>query len=124
MAISSLTVHGSRKHASRITSLDHRRTTMNMKTEYLGMTLKNPIVPSSSPLSHSVDGIRRLEDAGASAVVMYSLFEEQITTESFHMDYYLSHGTDSYAESLNYFPEMDCYNIGPDEHLELIRKAK
>jgi dihydroorotate dehydrogenase (fumarate) len=97
---------------------------MNMQTEYLGMTLKNPIVPSSSPLSHSVDGIRRLEDAGASAVVMYSLFEEQITTESFHLDYYLSHGTDSYAESLSYLPEMRTYNIGPDEYLDLIRRAK
>jgi len=97
---------------------------MNMQTEYLGMTLKNPIVPSSSPLSHTVDGIRSIEDAGASAVVMYSLFEEQITTESVNLDYYLSHGTDSYAESLNYFPEMQSYNVGPDEYLELIRKAK
>src|SRR2546426_4322157 len=86
--------------------------TMDMHTDYLGMTLKNPIVPSSSPLSHNVDSIRRLEDAGASAVVMYSLFEEQITTESFYLDYYLSHGTDSYAESLNYFPEMQTYNVG------------
>jgi dihydroorotate dehydrogenase (fumarate) len=97
---------------------------MNMQTEYLGMTLKNPIVPSSSPLSRSVDGIRRLEDAGASAVVMYSLFEEQIASESFYLDYYLSHGTDSYAESLSYFPEMQTYNVGPDEYLELIRRAK
>src|SRR4249920_316833 len=96
---------------------------MDMTTQYLGMTLKNPIVPSSSPLSHSVDSIKQLEDAGASAVVMYSLFEEQITTESFYLDYYLSHGTDSYAESLNYFPELDCYNVGPDEYLELIRHA-
>jgi len=97
---------------------------MDMRTSYLGMTLKNPIVPSSSPLSHSVDSIRRLEDAGASAVVMYSLFEEQITTETFCLDYYLSHGTDSYAESLDYFPEMTTYYIGPDEYLNLIRRAK
>jgi dihydroorotate dehydrogenase (fumarate) len=97
---------------------------MDMRTDYLGMTLRNPIVPSSSPLSRSVDGIRRLEDAGASAVVMYSLFEEQITSESFYLDYYLSHGTDSYAESLDYFPEMQTYNVGPDEYLELIRRAK
>jgi len=97
---------------------------MDMRTEYLGMTLKNPLVPSSSPLSHSVDSIRRLEDAGASAVVMYSLFEEQITTESFYLDYYLSHGTDSYAESLDYFPEMKTYNVGPDEYLNLIRRTK
>lgn len=97
---------------------------MDMETDYLGMTLKNPLVPSSSPLSRSVDSIKRLEDAGASAVVMYSLFEEQITTESFYLDYYLSHGTDSYAESLNYFPEMQSYNVGPDEYLDLIRGAK
>jgi len=97
---------------------------MDMRTTYLGMQLKNPIVPSSSPLSHSVDGIRRLEDAGASAVVMYSLFEEQITSESLYVDYYLSHGTDSYAESLDYFPEMQTYNVGPDEYLNLIRRAK
>jgi len=88
------------------------------------MALKNPIVVSSSPLSHTVDSIKRLEDAGAAAVVMYSLFEEQITAESFYLDYYLSHGTDSFAESLSYFPEMEHYNIGPDEYLDLIRKAK
>ncbi|MFL6216581.1 MAG: dihydroorotate dehydrogenase-like protein [Blastocatellia bacterium] len=97
---------------------------MDMRTEYLGLTLKNPLVPSSSPLSHTLDGIRQLEDDGAAAVVMYSLFEEQITSESYYLDYYLSHGSDSYAESLNYFPEMDRYNVGPDEYLELIRKAK
>src|SRR5580765_576519 len=97
---------------------------MDMQTDYLGITLKNPIVPSSSPLSHSVDSIRRLEDAGASAVVMYSLFEEQITVESFYLDYYLSHGTDSFPESLSYFPEMATYNIGPDDYLNLIRRAK
>ncbi|HLG16419.1 MAG TPA: dihydroorotate dehydrogenase-like protein [Blastocatellia bacterium] len=97
---------------------------MDLSTEYMGLKLKNPIVPSSSPLSHSVDSIRRLEDAGAAAVVMYSLFEEQITMESFYLDYYLSHGTESYAESLNYFPEMQRYNLGPDEYIELIRRAR
>lgn len=97
---------------------------MDMRTEYMGMTLKNPIVHSSSPLSHSVDGIRRLEDAGAAAVVMYSLFEEQITSESFYLDYYLSHGTDCYAESLSFFPDLQNYNVGPDEYLDLIRRAK
>jgi dihydroorotate dehydrogenase (fumarate) len=97
---------------------------MDMRTEYLGLTLKNPLVPSSSPLSRTLDGIRQLEDDGAAAVVMYSLFEEQITSESYYLDYYLSHGSDSYAESLNYFPEMGHYNVGPDEYLELIRKAK
>jgi len=55
---------------------------------------------------------------------MYSLFEEQITSESFYLDYYLSHGTDCYTESLNYFPEMQTYNVGPDEYLDLISRAK
>ena len=77
---------------------------MNLTTKYLGLALKNPLVVSSSPLSHNVDSIRRLEDAGASAVVMYSLFEEQITFDSLYVDHYLQSGTNSYAESLNYFP--------------------
>ncbi len=62
---------------------------MTLTTSYLGLLLKNPIVASSSPLSHNVDSIRRLEDAGAGAVVMYSLFEEQITFDSFYVDYYV-----------------------------------
>lgn len=97
---------------------------MNLTTNYLGMLLKNPIVASSSPLSHSVDSIRRLEDAGAAAVVMYSLFEEQIGFDSYYIDFHLTQGTDSYAESISYFPDMQSYNVGPDEYLNLIRKAK
>ena len=97
---------------------------MNLTTNYLGMLLKNPLVASSSPLSHSVDSIRRLEDAGAAAVVMYSLFEEQIGFDSYYIDYHLTQGTDSYAESISYFPDMQSYNVGPDEYLNLIRRAK
>jgi dihydroorotate dehydrogenase (fumarate) len=97
---------------------------MSLTTNYLGLVLRNPIVASSSPLSHSLDSIRRLEDAGASAVVMYSLFEEQITFDSFYVDHYLRSGVDSFAESLTYFPEMDEYNVWPDEYLNLIRRAK
>ena len=97
---------------------------MSLSTNYLGLVLKNPIVVSSCPLSHTVDSIRRLEDSGASAVVMYSLFEEQITFDSFYVDYYLRNHTNSYAESLSYFPEMDQYNVWPDEYLDLIRRAK
>jgi dihydroorotate dehydrogenase (fumarate) len=97
---------------------------MSLSTKYLGLSLKNPIVASSSPLSHNVDSIRRLEDAGASAVVMYSLFEEQINVDSFNLDYYLSNGINSYAESLSYFPEMENYNVSPDEYMNLIRRAK
>jgi dihydroorotate dehydrogenase (fumarate) len=97
---------------------------MNLTTNYLGMVLKNPIVASSSPLSHTIDSIRRLEDAGAAAVVMYSLFEEQIGFDSYYVDHHLTAGIDSYAESLSYFPDMQTYNVGPDAYLNLIRRAK
>ncbi len=97
---------------------------MSLATNYLGLVLKNPLVASSSPLSHTVDSIQRLEEAGASAVVMYSLFEEQITLDSLYVDHYLRSNTDSFAESLSYFPEMNKYNVWPDEYLNLIRHAK
>jgi dihydroorotate dehydrogenase (fumarate) len=97
---------------------------MSLATNYLGLVLKNPIVASSSPLSRTADSIQRLEDAGASAVVMYSLFEEQITFDSLYVDHYLRNHTNSFAESLSYFPEMDNYNVWPDEYLNLIRRAK
>ena len=97
---------------------------MNLTTNYLGMVLKNPIVASSSPLSHTLDSIRRLEDAGSAAVVMYSLFEEQIGFDSYYIDYHLTQGIDSYAESISYFPDMQSYNVGPDAYLNLIRRVK
>jgi len=97
---------------------------MNLTTNYLDLVLKNPIVASSSPLSHNIDSIRRLEDAGAAAVVMYSLFEEQIGFDSYYIDYHLTQGIDSYAESISYFPDMQSYNVGPDQYLNLIRRAK
>lgn len=97
---------------------------MDLTTTYLGLTLKNPLVPSSSPMSHTLDRIRQLEDAGAAAVVMYSLFEEQITLESQQLDHFLSYGTDSFAEALSYFPEAESYNVGPEKYLDLIRDAK
>src|SRR2546423_9571890 len=101
-------------------------TTPDLTTTYLGLHLKNPLVASASPLSKNIDIVRRLEDAGASAVVMYSLFEEQITHESYEMDHYLNRGTDSYAESLSYFPDLVTYNLGLEpclEHLSTIKKA-
>ena len=97
---------------------------MNLTTNYLGMVLKNPIVASSSPLSHTIDSIRRLEDGGVAAVVMYSLFEEQIGFDSYYLDYHLTQGTNSYAESISYFPDMQSYNVGPDQYVNLIRRAK
>ncbi len=97
---------------------------MDLSTTYMGMTLKHPVVPSASPLSKSLDSIRELEDAGAPAIVMYSLFEEQIAEESLMLDHYLTYGTERYAESLSYFPKMENYNIGPGEYLELVQAAK
>lgn len=97
---------------------------MDLSTTYMGLKLRNPLVASSSPLSHKVESICRLEEAGIGAVVMYSLFEEQITLESQQLDYFLTHGTESYAEALSYFPDIGEYNVGPDEYLNLIRKAK
>ena len=96
----------------------------DLSTTYLGLTLKHPIVPSASPLSYTLDGMRRMEDAGASAVVMYSLFEEQIAHEAAELNHYLAYGTESFAEALSYFPDTGSYNLGPDGYVELVRKAK
>jgi dihydroorotate dehydrogenase (fumarate) len=97
---------------------------VDLRTTYLGLTLKNPLVASSSPLSKKVDSVKRLEDAGVSAVVMYSLFEEQIEHESLALDHFLNQGTETYAESLTYFPDLDHYNVGAEGYLELIQKIK
>jgi dihydroorotate dehydrogenase (fumarate) len=99
-------------------------TSLDLTTRYLGLTLKNPLVASASPLSKKVDSVRRLEDAGAAAVVMYSLFEEQIAHESHELDHYLERGTHSYAESLSYFPDLDHYNLGPEPYLEHLHRIK
>jgi dihydroorotate dehydrogenase (fumarate) len=99
-------------------------TSLDLTTRYLGLELKNPLVASASPLSKKVDIVRRLEDSGAAAVVMYSLFEEQITHESRELDHYLERGTHSYAESLSYFPDLDHYNLGPEPYLEHLHRIK
>jgi dihydroorotate dehydrogenase (fumarate) len=97
---------------------------MDLTTKYMGMTLKNPIVPSASPLSQKLDGIRRMEDAGAAAITLYSLFEEQIEFEAAELSHFLDRGTESFAEALTYFPEPYEYNLGPEEYLEHIHRAK
>ena len=98
--------------------------TLDLTTTYLGLHLKNPLMASASPLSKKVDTLRRLEDAGAAAVVMYSLFEEQLTHESQELHHYLERGTNSFAESLDYFPELDTYNMGPELYLEHLHNVK
>jgi dihydroorotate dehydrogenase (fumarate) len=96
---------------------------MDLKTSYLGLDLAHPIVASSSPISKSLDGIKRMEDAGAAAVVLFSLFEEQIRFENESFDYLSEAGTESFPESLSYFPAVGDYRVGPDAYLEMIRQA-
>jgi dihydroorotate dehydrogenase (fumarate) len=96
----------------------------DLTTKYLGLTLKNPVVASASPLSESLDNIRRLEDHGIGAIVLPSLFEEQLNLESNALDADLSRGADIFPESLTYLPDLTNYNLGPNGYLELIRKAK
>jgi len=96
----------------------------DLTTTYLGLNLKNPLVASASPLCEHLDNIKRMEDAGAGAVVLHSLFEEQIMFESNHLDRFLTHGTESFAESLSYFPDLGNYKLGPDGYLDHVRRAK
>ncbi|MGZ9166921.1 MAG: dihydroorotate dehydrogenase-like protein [Anaerolineales bacterium] len=98
----------------------------DLSTTYLGLNLKNPLVASASPLSKKIDRARKLEKAGMSAIVMYSLFEEQIIRESLELDHYLSRDTDSFAEALSYLPDGGMYGISPEKylnHLAALKKA-
>jgi dihydroorotate dehydrogenase (fumarate) len=97
---------------------------VDLSTTYLGMPLRSPLVASASPLSRDIEGICRLEEAGASAVVLYSLFEEQLRQEEASLDYHLAAGTESYSESVTYFPQLSEFQTGPEGYLEHIRKAK
>ncbi len=97
---------------------------MDLSTTYLGLELHTPIVVSASPLSQDIDSIRRLEDAGASAVVLYSLFEEQLRQESRTLDHHLAAGTESFAEATSFFPTPGEFHTGPEEYLKHIARAK
>lgn len=97
---------------------------IDLTTTYLGLQLRSPLVASASPLSRDVEGICRLEDAGASAVVLYSLFEEQLHQEEADLEYHLAAGSESFAESLSYFPQPGEFHTGPEGYLNQIRKAK
>jgi dihydroorotate dehydrogenase (fumarate) len=97
---------------------------IDLTTSYLGLHLDNPLVCSASPLCQDLEALRRMEEAGAAAVVLHSLFEEQITVESLDLSRYLDQGTEGYAESLSYFPDMSRYNLGPEGYLEHIAQAK
>lgn len=97
---------------------------VDLKTKYMGLKLKNPLVASASPLTRHLDNFKKLEDAGIAAIVKHSLFEEQFIGERHEMNRHLSQGTDSFAESLSFFPEPDEFVLGPDEYLDHIAKAK
>ncbi len=97
---------------------------IDLSTTYLGLKLRSPLVASASPLSRDVDGIARLEEAGAAAVVLYSLFEEQLHQEEQDLEYHLEHGTESFAESLSFFPQPSEFQTGPEGYLKHIRRAK
>jgi dihydroorotate dehydrogenase (fumarate) len=96
----------------------------NLTAFYMGLALKNPLVASASPLTENTDNIRRMEDAGVAAVVLPSLFEEQLRLESEALDADLSRGVDEFAEAISYLPDLSSYNAGPDGYLDLIRQAK
>lgn len=97
---------------------------MDLSTKYLGLDLKHPIVASASPLSRNLDGIRRLEDAGASAIVLFSLFEEQIQFENEAYEHFMAAAQDSFPEAVNYFPQISEFEVGPEGYLDLIEKGK
>jgi dihydroorotate dehydrogenase (fumarate) len=97
---------------------------VDLTTTYLGLKLKNPLVASPSPLSEKVANVKKMEEAGIAAVVLYSLFEEQIIHESLELDHFLNRGTESFAEALTYFPNMGKYSLAPDKYLETLEKTK
>jgi len=97
---------------------------MDLSTRYLGLDLRTPLVPSASPLCDEVDNLKRMEDAGAAAVVLHSLFEEQLTREQDAIGRQLMFGADSFAEALTYLPQPQEFHMGPDQYLDHIRRAK
>jgi dihydroorotate dehydrogenase (fumarate) len=97
---------------------------MNLSTTYLGLKLRSPLMPSACPLTRDLDEIRRAEDAGAGAIVLPSVFEEQLRRESEELDAMLEKGTESFAESLSYFPQVGEFRLGPDDYLDHIQRAK
>jgi dihydroorotate dehydrogenase (fumarate) len=97
---------------------------MELATSYLGLPLKNPVMPGASPLVDQLDNVRRLEDAGAAAIVMHSLFEEQITKDQLAEFAHTENPAESFSEATSYFPRMEDYAFGPDRYLEQISRIK
>ena len=97
---------------------------MDLSTRYLGLELKHPLMPGASPMVDDLDTVKRLEDAGASAIVMHSLFEEQIAREQVSAFVHTESHEQSFAEALSYFPASDAFALGPYEYLEQLRRIK
>ncbi len=97
---------------------------IDLTTKYMGLTLRNPIVPSASPLSADLDTVKRMAEAGAGAITLHSLFEEQIEFEAEALEHFLEHGAEQFAEALSYFPQVHEYRREPDEYVEHIRRCK
>ena len=97
---------------------------MDLSTTYLGLKLRNPLVPSGSPLTEELANLKKMEDAGAGAIVLHSLFEEQLRADEAELDQALTAGTESFAEALSYFPAPSSFKLGPEEYLEYIAKAR
>jgi len=97
---------------------------MDLATTYLGLKLRTPLVCAASPLSQQLDNLKKMEDAGASAVVLYSLFEEQLRQDSLELQGNLERGALSSPEAMSYFPEPEEFNVGPEQYLAHIQRAK
>ncbi len=97
---------------------------IDLSTTYLGLTLRTPLVVSATPMQEDLDNIIEMANAGASAIVLHSLFEEQLVTEQHELYFHLTHGTESFAEALSYFPEIDDFDTGPERYLQHIQRAK
>ncbi len=97
---------------------------MDLSTTYLGLELPHPFMPGASPLADDLDTVRKLEDAGAAAIVMHSLFEEQLAQEQLATDWHMESPADSFAEALSYLPDPESFKLGPDEYLEQLRRVK
>ncbi|MFA5559042.1 MAG: dihydroorotate dehydrogenase-like protein, partial [Methanofastidiosum sp.] len=97
---------------------------IDLSTSYMGLNLKNPIVASPSYLWEDPNNIKKAEKSGAAAVVLHSLFEEQLEIEQMDLNRFLLQGTESFAEALTYFPEIKEFKFAPDEYIELVKEVK
>lgn len=97
---------------------------MNLSTTYLGLNLKNPLMPGASPLVDNIDNVRRLQDAGAAAIVMHSLFAEQIDGNQIAVNKHIERWEDTFAEASSFFPNTDDFELGPQEYLDQVSKIK